>query len=298
MSLNSTAVTATVPVIVPAGSAAAPSLKFTGGTNTGLSSSIANVLSFETQGTERMTIGATGVVTVATNGSLTLPAGTTAAPTLNFAGGTTTGISAPTANELSFDTNGIERMSIDSTGTVEVYGTLVLAAGSVRSPSLKFTNGTNTGVSSPIANTMSFDVNGQERMNIDSLEVTVTATLVAAAPLRLTNVVCEQAIQVETGTSITTRRNTSIVFIDRSGSSSAVTIKFPDYPVDGQLLTILTQNTTSFTLTQNPGEGDTFGTGKMTTLDANATMGGTTGGASVTYIYIAAKKAWYRFFRG
>lgn len=48
-------------------------------------------------------------------GALTLPAGTAAAPSLNFTGGTTTGISAATANQLSFDTNGTERLALSTT---------------------------------------------------------------------------------------------------------------------------------------------------------------------------------------
>lgn len=48
-------------------------------------------------------------------GALTLPAGSANVPSLNFVGNATTGISAATANKLSFDTNGVERMSINNT---------------------------------------------------------------------------------------------------------------------------------------------------------------------------------------
>src|SRR5579872_1296626 len=53
-------------------------------------------------------------------GTLQLPAGTTAAPSLTFTGRTTTGLSAPTANSLSFSTNALERMNISSTGVVSI----------------------------------------------------------------------------------------------------------------------------------------------------------------------------------
>jgi len=52
-------------------------------------------------------------------GTLQLPAGTTVAPSLIFTGSTTTGLSASAGN-LSFSTNGIERMEISSGGTISI----------------------------------------------------------------------------------------------------------------------------------------------------------------------------------
>jgi hypothetical protein len=61
-------------------------------------------------------------------GTLTLPAGSATTPSLQFTGSTNTGISAGTANTLSFDTNGVQRMSMN-TATINtslpfVIGTL------------------------------------------------------------------------------------------------------------------------------------------------------------------------------
>jgi hypothetical protein len=53
-------------------------------------------------------------------GNITVPAGTTAAPSINFSASTTTGLSAATANTLSLSTNAVERLSISSSGTVTV----------------------------------------------------------------------------------------------------------------------------------------------------------------------------------
>jgi hypothetical protein len=52
-------------------------------------------------------------------GTLQLPAGTTALPSLVFTGSTTTGLSA-SAGDLSFSTNALERMKISSSGTVSI----------------------------------------------------------------------------------------------------------------------------------------------------------------------------------
>src|SRR5205085_2836586 len=54
--------------------------------------------------------------------SLTLPMGTILAPSLNFTGSTTTGLSAPSTNTLSFSTAATERMKISPTGIVSIDG--------------------------------------------------------------------------------------------------------------------------------------------------------------------------------
>jgi hypothetical protein len=51
-------------LVLPAGNTSSPSLKFTGGTNTGLSMSATDVLSISTNATERMNIGANGQITI------------------------------------------------------------------------------------------------------------------------------------------------------------------------------------------------------------------------------------------
>jgi hypothetical protein len=53
-------------------------------------------------------------------GSLVLPAGTTAAPSLNFTGSLTTGMTAAAADTLSLSTNAVERINISSGGAVTI----------------------------------------------------------------------------------------------------------------------------------------------------------------------------------
>ena len=215
--VSKTGDTMTGPLILSAGLTTAPSLQFTGSTNTGLSAGTSNVLSLSTNGAERLKIGSTGTITidglsgsagilhsdvsgnlssslivnsdidptaaiadtklatisttgkvsnnattaVATNtintivardgsgnfsagtitasltgasslnvltsggimtGSLTLPAGLTTAPSLQFTGSTNTGLSASTANVLSLSTNGAESVQIGATGIVKING--------------------------------------------------------------------------------------------------------------------------------------------------------------------------------
>lgn len=53
-------------------------------------------------------------------GTLTHPAGSAAAPSIQFTGSTNTGFSAATANTISIDTNGVERMSVSTTAITTV----------------------------------------------------------------------------------------------------------------------------------------------------------------------------------
>ena len=53
-------------------------------------------------------------------GTLTLPAGSSANPSLQFTGSVNTGLSAPTTNTLSFSTNGAQAMNINSSGQITI----------------------------------------------------------------------------------------------------------------------------------------------------------------------------------
>ncbi len=55
----------------------------------------------------------------ALTGALTVPIGTNANPSFNFAGNTTTGLSA-NSNNLSLNTSGVERLNVSSSGTVSI----------------------------------------------------------------------------------------------------------------------------------------------------------------------------------
>lgn len=57
-----------------------------------------------------------GTVTASLSGNVTAPAGTAAAPSINFTGSTTTGLSAQTANNLAFSVSGSEKMRLASSG--------------------------------------------------------------------------------------------------------------------------------------------------------------------------------------
>ncbi len=169
-------------------------------------------------------------------GTLTVPAGTAAAPSFQFTGGTNTGISSATANTLSFDTSGVERMNISSSGVTVDSGALTVPAGTAAAPSIQFTGGTDTGISSATANTLSFDTSGVERMNISSSGVTIDAFSTAgvvhnsAAGLLTSSLIVNADITPATITNASLATIASadtpgyIVVRDGSGNFSASTI--------------------------------------------------------------------------
>jgi len=77
-------------------------------------------------------------------GTLQLPAGTTAVPALQFTGSTSTGISAPSSNTLSFDINGSEAVNIGNTGAVTITG--------LNTVGVVHTNASGTLSTSPVVN--------------------------------------------------------------------------------------------------------------------------------------------------
>jgi hypothetical protein len=103
--------TASTGVNIPLGSAASPSLYFTGDPNTGIYSSAANNLTFSVGGVQRF-----GIDTAAVTSTLPIvyPLGAVGTPSITFTGDLNTGIYSPAADTLAFVEGGAEAMRIDS----------------------------------------------------------------------------------------------------------------------------------------------------------------------------------------
>ena len=142
-------------IAVGSRSASSPGFTFTGDLDTGIYEPAANSLGFSTGGTNRLTLSATGVDAgsspITTTGTLTAGTSTLGAttvsgtndltvggkivgavgavgtPSLTFSGDTDTGIYHPAANNLALVTAGIDRLMINSSGTVTAAGTLAAA---------------------------------------------------------------------------------------------------------------------------------------------------------------------------
>ena len=111
--------------------------------------------------------------------TISLADGTASAPSLHFGDDTNTGLYSPSADSIGLATNGVERLNIDSTGSVVVPGTLtstgnitasdiiINSAGTAAAPSYRFALGTGffsaTGTGNVAISTVS-----TERLVVDS----------------------------------------------------------------------------------------------------------------------------------
>jgi hypothetical protein len=175
-------------------------------------------------------------------------------------------------------------------------GTFTVVAGTAASPSLQFAGSTNTGISAATPNRLSFDINGVEKMSIDSTSVLLNSLLVLTKPSY------NQSIQVATvtgGETITTNPAISILLLKPTGTVT-ITIVFPANPINGQLFTILSNNNDRINITNTAGAGGASISANtpIERLEADTTLSSNSGGASVTYIYVSADNAWYKFMRG
>ena len=95
------------------GSAAAPSITFTGDTNTGIYSPGADQVAISTNGTGRLTVSTTAVSSTL---AVDHPLGAVGTPSITFTGDLNTGFWSPTADTIAASTGGSERLRIDSSG--------------------------------------------------------------------------------------------------------------------------------------------------------------------------------------
>jgi len=102
-------------LLVPSGTASAPSISFDGDTNLGIYRSATDQLSFTTAGTERLRIDATGQIEA-------VSLGTAAAPTFSFTGDPNTGIYSPGADQVAISTSGVETLNVSANNVVGQAG--------------------------------------------------------------------------------------------------------------------------------------------------------------------------------
>lgn len=111
LSIASTGLTFSSPVVLPLGTAAAPALTFTGNTNTGIYSPTTNQVAISTNGAQRLLVDATGIVTMAGQQLAFSTTGTNTIAATN-AGGT-----------LAIQTGGANnRITIDAAGVTVISG--------------------------------------------------------------------------------------------------------------------------------------------------------------------------------
>lgn len=129
------------------GSAATPSIFFTGDADTGLFRNGTNQLGFSTNGTQKLLIGTTTIQSDAIHvmsADLRLKNGTIDSPSVRFANDLDTGIFRPQPNTMAMITGGTVSAQFDSTGIGMPIGTFT-------QPALKFISDPDTGFYRPRA---------------------------------------------------------------------------------------------------------------------------------------------------
>jgi hypothetical protein len=154
------------------GSAATPSLKFTGDTNTGIYSPGADQLALATGGTGRLFVD-----TAATTSTLPVvhPLGAVGTPSITFTGDLNTGIYSPAADTIAFVEGGAEAMRLDSSGrlglgTSAVTGFVTAYRAGAADQFIHIENGTTAnGVDYNVAKTLKVNlVHGGKNAGFDS----------------------------------------------------------------------------------------------------------------------------------
>ena len=250
--------------------------------------------------------GGTGLGTL-TSGQLLVGAGTSAVTFQQFTNANTASAIVQrdpsgnfSAGTVTASVTGAASLNVLKAGDT-MTGTLIIPAGSAAVPSLKFAGSTDTGISAATANTLSFDTNGVEQMNISTTAINTSAALITK------NLICNQAIQVTAPTTnnvtVTTLSTTSILLFANTASRTGITVDFPPNPINGQLFTIMLGSAAdTVTLINTGGTGGATIVNGITALNATMNPTATSNGNSVTYIYIATSgvttNAWYRLGRG
>ena len=156
---------------------------------------------------------------------------------------------------------------------------------------------TNTGLSAATANTLGFDANGIQAMNISGNGTLAGTNVTHVATTIMMGLLCNQAVQTSSATTgtISVSNGTSILLLTPSAAAT-VTIDFPTNPINGQLLTILAGSSENVTITYSTGTASI--SNAITELKPSAALDAATGGTAVTYFYSASANAWYRIGRG
>jgi hypothetical protein len=174
MDLSNTALTTQVRILAPGGSVGAPSLSFSGDSDTGIYSAGANILGFATAGIQRAFMSSGGFQTsTPILGAL----GSAGVPGHSFGSDSNTGMYSTGSDVLGFSTNGTERLSISTTATTSTLP-ILNSAGSVSAPSISFSGDTNTGIYNSGADTLDIATNGTNRLSIGTSTITSTLSLI------------------------------------------------------------------------------------------------------------------------
>jgi hypothetical protein len=178
LSISTSAITtASIPLHLIDGTAAAPSLSFGLDSDTGITRNSANNIGFTAGGTVRLSVSATGIVA----GGVPIRAidGTAGAPGFMFQSDQDTGIYNTAANSLGITAGGSVRLTASTTDVRVSNAAFRTIDGTAGSPAISFVSDQDTGITRNSANNIGFSAGGTVRMSVSS-----TAIVPGGVPIR------------------------------------------------------------------------------------------------------------------
>jgi len=204
LDVSTTAITSTLPIVLPIGAIGTPSLTFAGDTDTGIYSGGSNILGLVVNGkhvfasnTTEVYLYSNGVAKFyldATSITAVLPFyaadGTAAAPSLTFASDTNTGIYRLAADELGIVCNGTLAGDFFASG-VNLYASgvakfscdangcnVAMTDGTAAAPLIRFSADTDTGIYRVGTDDLGLSTNGTLRLDVSTTAITSTLPIV------------------------------------------------------------------------------------------------------------------------
>lgn len=210
----------------------------------------------------------------------------------NMLGNVTGNVTGNLTGNVTGHVTGSATLNLLKTGGV-MTGELTLPAGTTNHPTLKFAGSSNTGISAPANNQLSFATSGTERMRVNNTDIC------AISRFAFLNVMCNQSVQAVTPVnhgSVIVNQTTSILLLNPAADIDNFTVNFPAYPANGQFFTIMLGTTFSINLNNQTPAGVAIINGITALTPANLMIGN--GCTAVTYFYVAETNCWYRCNRG
>ena len=157
----------TTPISVAIGSATDPAYTFTGFLDTGMYSAAGETVDFTTNGTLRLSVTDTDIVSAF---PISNAVGSASDPTYTFTGDLVTGMYHPAANQVGFATNSTLRLNVTDTDVVSTIP-LSIPIGSASDPTYTFTGFLDTGMYSAAGETVDFTTNGVVRLSVTDTDI-------------------------------------------------------------------------------------------------------------------------------
>lgn len=171
-------VTTTGLIVIASGSAAAPTLTFTGDTDSGFFRSGADDIQMAAGGVSVAKFSSAGVT--CPNGQFLAENGSVGAPSFSFTSETTSGLYRVGAADIQISVAGTSRAKFSAAGVTCSNGAFLAGNGSAASPSITATADTNTGIYFDASDALIFSSGGTARAEVNTGGVEILSGVVSA----------------------------------------------------------------------------------------------------------------------